>query len=201
MREKINLGTLSLNTPHAFTLDGDGGIETPGTWGTQYRYMWRGNQISFVDPVIHELIQAQGARDGDSIKFWRMETRNGNRRGPVQYRIDMVNTADAGDYAAQPRAAAAPASPPAPARPAAPAITPAPQAAAPAASPRVEQEAEATHSVAATDTARLSAALVAAVDAANTAESYAEAHSRRVTFTSEDLRAMALTVYIGGQRR
>lgn len=206
MREKINLGTLALNTPHALTLEGDGGVETPGQWGTQYRYMWSGNRISFVDPVIHELIQAQGARDGDGIKFWRLETRSGNRRGPVQYRVELVNTADdASDYAdkplaSQPKAAAAatPASPQPAARPAAPAT--APPAAATATSPRQEQATEATHSVAATDTARLSAALVAAIDAANTAESYGEAHSRRVTFTSEDLRAMALTVYIGARR-
>ena len=207
MREKINLGTLALNTPHALTLEGDGGVETPGQWGTQYRYMWSGNRISFVDPVIHELIQAQGACDGDSIKFWRLETRSGNRRGPVQYRVELVNTADdASDYAdkplasqPKPAAAAAAGRAPAPAaRPAAPAT--APPAATPAASPRQEQATEATHSVAATDTARLSAALVAAVDAAATAESYAEAHSRRVTFTSEDLRAMALTIYIGAAR-
>ena len=135
MREKINLGTLALNTPHALTLEGDGGVETPGQWGTQYRYMWSGNRISFVDPVIHQIIQDAQARDGDSIKFWRLETRNGNRRGPVQYRVELVNTADdASDYAdkplaSQPKPAAAAAA--AAARPAAPAT--APQAATPAA--------------------------------------------------------------------
>ena len=207
MREKITLGTLPMNTPHAFTLEGDGGVETQGNWGTQYRYMWSGNRISFVDPVIHQMIQDVQARDGDSIKFWRLETRNGTRRGPVQYRIELINTADAGDYAdkqlaSQPKAAAAaaPASPP-PARPAAPAITPAPQAAAPAASPREEQATAATPSVATTQAAPLSAALVAAIDAAATAESYAEAHSRRVTFTSEDIRALAITAYIQGGRK
>jgi hypothetical protein len=205
MREKVNLGSLAVNLPHAFTLDGDGGIETPGQWGAQYRYMWDRNRISFVDPVIHQLIQAQRACDGDTIKFWRLETRSGNRRGPIQYRVELVNTADAAAYAAQPGDTSGikddPVPPPRQAARAAPAITPAPQAAAPAASPREEQATAATASVPATEAAKLSAALVAAVDAAATAESYAEAHSRRVTFTSEDLRAMALTIYIGSQRK
>src|ERR1022692_3823928 len=197
LREKINLSALALNTPHAFTLDGDGGFETPGQWGTQYRYMWQGNQISFVDPVVHELIQSAGARDGDKIKFWRLETRNGSRKGPVQMRVELVNTAD-GDggppsdpippTAREARAQAAP-------RPAEPPT--APLVSAPATMPRVEQAPAATASVALpAQTAMLAAALVAAIDAANTAESYGEAHGRRVTFTSEDLRAMGITTYM-----
>jgi hypothetical protein len=231
LREKINLNSLALNTPHALTLEGDGGIETPGTWGTQYRYNWDGNRISFVDPVVHEMIQAQGARSGDSIKFWRLETRNGSRKGPIQYRIELVNTADGGDDGtgipnipptareARAQAATAKATPPAwvsearaLAQQAEPVATPAPLVSAPQTLPRVEQAAVATTSVTDTqrreqatarETARLSAAAVAAIDAANTAESYAEAHGRRVAFTSEDLRAMTLSVYItlcGSQR-
>jgi hypothetical protein len=43
----------------------------------------------------------------------------------------------------------------------------------------------------------MAAALAAAVDAAATAESYAEAHGKRITFSSEDIRAIAATIYIG----
>jgi hypothetical protein len=235
LREKVNLNSLTVNIAHVFRLDGDGGVETPGTWGTAYRYAWDGNRISFVDPVVHELIQAQGARSGDSIKFWRLETRNGSRKGPIQYRIELVNTADGGDDGtgipndpipptareARAQAATAKATPPAwvsearaLAQQAEPVATPAPLVSAPQTLPRVEQAAETITSVTVTDTqrreqataretARLSAAAVAAIDAANTAESYAEAHGRRVAFTSEDLRAMTLSVYItlcGSQR-
>jgi hypothetical protein len=218
LREKINLNSLSLNTPHTFTLEGDGGVETPGTWGTQYRYAWDGNRISFVDPAVHELIQAQGAHAGDSIRFWRMETRNGSRKGPVQYRIELVNTADGSDDGTgipndpipPGRRTLAPETKandrtPAWVQPkqAEPASQPAPLASAPQTLPRVEQATETTSTVQQREAARLSACLAAAIDATATAESYAEAHGRRVTFTSEDLRALAITSYInatGGKR-
>lgn len=216
MREKVNFGSLPVNIPHAFTLDtADQGVETPGTYGTQYRYMWAGNRISFVDPVIHQLIQQQGATSGDTIKFWRMESRNGNRRGPIQYRVELVNTVDEDEPDSAkpqpPRRQRTPAEHAAaeaeshrqfpealPARPAAP--VQAPPAAAPAASPRQEPATAASTNILTGGAAMLSAALVSAIDAAGTAESYAEAHGRRVAFSSEDIRAMALTVYIGARR-
>ena len=42
----------------------------------------------------------------------------------------------------------------------------------------------------------LSAALASAIDATATADSYADAHGRRVTFSSEDIRAFGLSIYI-----
>jgi hypothetical protein len=213
LREKINLNSLALNTPHVFQLDGDGGIETPGTWGTQYRYGWDGNRISFVDPVIHEMIQAQGARSGDTIKFWRLETRNGSRKGPVQYRIELVNTADGDDGTGIPNdpipptarqaREAAKGSPPAWVQPpqAEPASQPAPLVSAPHSQPRVEPAAEATTTVQQREAARLSAMLAAAIDATATATSYADAHGIRLTFTSEDVRSLAITAYINATGR
>jgi hypothetical protein len=207
MREKVEFNRLELNKPHVFELDNaDQGVETPGRWGDQYRYMFRGNQIAFLDPVIHQLICNTGAAPGDRIQFWRQETRAGTRKGPVQYRVDKLGYGEP-----EPPAAAAPAdafdahvqatSPPATARPAAP-ITAPPAAAPIAASPRVEQATPAPPtSVLPAHTTMLASALVAAVDAAATAESYAEAHGRRVTFTSEDLRAFALSIYINLQGR
>jgi hypothetical protein len=203
LREKIELGKLALNVPHVFAMDsGQQGVETEGKWGTQYRYMWSepANSISFVDPVIHEMIARSGAQAWRRFKFLRLETRSGARKGPVQYRIELVNEveeeepADAFDKHMK-------ATEPPPARPAAPVTAP-PAAAPAAASPRVEQATPAASpSVLPAHTTMLASALVAAVDAANTAESYAEAHGRRVTFSAEDLRAFGLSIYIGLQGR
>jgi len=219
LREKIELGKLALNVPHVFAMDsGQQGVETEGKWGTQYRYMWAepANSISFVDPVIHEMILRSGAKPWGRFKFLRMETRSGARKGPVQYRIELVNeveeeepaddgtgipndpippgrhTLQQADAAREARATARPAAP----------VTAPPAAAPVAASPRVEQATPAASpSVLPAHTTMLASALVAAVDAANTAESYAEAHGRRVTFSAEDLRAFGLSIYIGLQGR
>lgn len=224
MREKINLATLPIGQTITLTLDdADQGVETPGKWGTQYRYMWSGNQISFLDPAIHEAIAATGAQPGDSISYRRDETRSGNKKGPIRHTVTLASEQQeepaGSDWAQVPNDPIPPGKrtpqpaawiksltdqakalqTPDAARAAEPAK--APQPAAPAAMPRVEQATAATPPSVTHSAARLSAALVAAIDAAATAESYAEAHSRRLTFSSEDIRALGITAYIQETRK
>lgn len=197
LREKITLGSLPVNVPNYLTLDSTG-VAQEGKTGLQYRYMLNGNRITWVDPAQHDLIQRTGAQEGDTIQVIKRETRNGNRKGPLDWQITLASEQEEEppDAFDQHMAATAPRAAPPQARPAAP--VQAPPATAAATSPRHEPATAATASVATlpSHTSMLSGALVAAIDAANTAESYAEAHSRRVTFTSEDLRAMGLSIYI-----
>ena len=217
LREKITLGSLPTNTANMLTLESEGVAQT-GRTGLQYRYMLSGGKIMWVEPAQHDLIQRTGAGEGDTIRVLKRETRNGNRKGPLDWQITLASEQEDEPPAAQDafdahlqetlRGNATPQARPqlspdttvhdrTPARPAAP--VQAPPAAASATTPRASEQATAASNSVATlpaHTSMLSGALVAAVDAATTAESYAEAHNRRVTFTSEDLRAFALSIYI-----
>jgi hypothetical protein len=199
LRKKITLGSLPANTANMLTLESEG-IEQTGRTGLQYRYMLSGGKIMWVEPGQHDMIQRTGAGEGDTIKIVKRETRNGNRKGPLDWQITLASqqedeppaARDAFDAHLQETAART--APPQP-RPAAP--VQAPPAAARETSPRVEQAPAATASVALpAQTSMLAAALASAIDATATAESYADAHGRRVTFTSEDIRAMGITTYM-----
>jgi hypothetical protein len=201
-REKINFATMP--SPALLTLESEG-EEAPGKFGLQYRYFLGAGQITWVDPPIHDLIQQAGAHAGDTIRVSRHESRNGNRRGPLLWSIHMATKredeppeADEFDRhlqsqpqpAAQARPTQPQAAPPTRATASRQPAAPTPPAAAPAATE--------AHPVSAS--AQLALALTEAIDAARSAESYAEAHGTRISFGPEDIRAMALSIYIGATR-
>jgi pyruvate/2-oxoglutarate dehydrogenase complex dihydrolipoamide acyltransferase (E2) component len=194
-REKVSFATMQ--SPALLTLESDG-EEQPGRAGLQYRYFLGGGKIAWVDPPIHDAIQQSGAHAGDTIKVARHETRNGNRRGPLMWSVHLHTQQQDEPPAAAQEATRMRQPPPmyaeaAPARPAArqsASPAPAPQPAAPA-------QATAEQSPLSSRSTAMAAALVAAVDAARTAESYSEAHGTRIVFSSDDIRAMAATIYIG----
>jgi hypothetical protein len=204
-REKISFATMT--SPAMLTLESEG-KEAPGRFGLQYLYFFDRGRVSWVEPEIHDKIQQSGAHAGDTIKVARHETRVGNRRGPLAWTVHLqTQQQDEPPEAAEEADRRMHQPPPmyqeptAPARPAA--SQPAPQSRplasqpAPRTATTPAQGAAAEQHPLSTRTAAMAAALAAAVDAAATAESYAEAHGKRITFSSEDIRAIAATIYIG----
>ena len=208
-REKLNFSTM--HTPILLTLENDGKA-APGKFGLQYLYFFDRGRVAWVDPPIHDHIQQSGAHAGDTIKVSRHETRVGNRRGPLTWAVHLATQPQDEPPAAQEEMDLATVRRweherlkatigTAPARPAA--SQPAPQSRplasqpAPRTATTPAQGAAAEQHPLSTRTAAMAAALAAAVDAAATAESYAEAHGKRITFSSEDIRAIAATIYIG----
>src|ERR1035441_5762129 len=90
LREKITLGSLPANTANMLTLESEG-IEQTGRTGLQYRYMLSGGKIMWVEPGQHDMIQRTGAGEGDTIKIVKRETRNGNRKGPLDWQITLAS--------------------------------------------------------------------------------------------------------------
>jgi len=60
--------TFSLNVPQVFTLDGEPPREcVPGNWGDQFRYFLEEGRIAFVEPVVHEKLLALDAHAGETF--------------------------------------------------------------------------------------------------------------------------------------
>lgn len=221
-REKVTFPT---NLPVAVQLeDGDGNL-TPGAYGDSFRYWLTGHQIMFVEPSVHNAIQDAGAAPFDEFLITKTEQRKGSRRA-ITWHVEKIQTqepddeteqriarqiaeAEAADAAA---AAAAQAQRQPPARAvdtaasAARATEPAAQApaaiAAPAPGPRLVQPPQERPQLTGQHAAeaRLTECLLAAIRATRAAEVYAGGQELAVRFTSEDLRAFALSLYISAEK-
>jgi hypothetical protein len=174
-REKIEFPT---NQPVIVKLDFDAeGVLKPGKFGDQYMYTCDDDaRIMFVDPPVREAILRTGAQAGDEIAITRREVREGNKRA-VRWEVAKVEEEP-------PPPADPPPPPPQPARTAPAAPAPAPQPAA----------------AAAPGAAQLADAITAAIDAAVVTERHAAQRGLALRWTSEDVRAMALSLYIDSRR-
>lgn len=200
-REKV---IFQINSPVAITLERDRpSWPVDGNWGPQFMYSLEGDRVAFLEPEVHEQLLAANAQQGDT--FTITKTKDGRKNVWVVMR---------GDVAAQAaRAISAPA--PAQAQP-----TPLPMRRAPASTPAINARIEAAEKEnAATRAAReaspapqrisgnvMQAALVCAIEATHAAAAHAESIGASYRPSSEDVRALAITIYIevtgsGGRKR
>ena len=178
------------NIPVSMTLEFYGGKQVPARNGVQYLYWVDGNRSMFADPEPHEMIQASGAKQGDTIEVTK--TLRGKKIGwEVVHVVDDPDDDSAQETAAQaalrnsqtaPQARPA-AAPPAPARKTAPAAA----AAAPIAEPAP---------VLTRTTLDLVSCFVAAIDALQEAKDYGKRKGLDLRFDSGDVRSLAISVYI-----
>lgn len=188
-REKV---IFEVNAPRAVTIERDPpDYPTEGNWGPQWMYFLADNQIMFVEPDVHEQLIQEGAAHGKT--FTITKTKDGRKNKWIVIRGDVEAQAA--------RAIRAPA--PAP-RPEAPAPRPAQRAEAPAPAPEPAPERTQRQHVSGNV---MQAALCSAIDATHRAEEYAESIGSAYRASSEDVRALAITIYIevtgsgGGRKR
>jgi hypothetical protein len=180
LREKI---AFQANLPTLLTLDHSDGQPCAGRYGEQYMYTFdRGTKIAWLDPEVRAAIQRTGAGEGDQIFITRGETREGNRK-KITWNVERVE-----DEPAQPQARLAP-------KPPATCTRPGPDAPRPAA-PQPPPSSSGNGAA----RAALADALAIAIDVAAEAEQLAAHKGLAVRFQAEDIRALALTVYIGSSR-
>jgi hypothetical protein len=176
------------NIPVSMTLEFDGGKPVAARNGTQYLYWVDGQRSMFMDEEPHQMIQATGAKAGDTLEICK--TLQGRKVGWEVVHVVDEPAPPADEHSrttSQPmsRKASTPTRPdPQPARPAA-ASQPAPQ-------------------VITATTAALTSAFCVAIDALTEAREYARRKGLEMPITADAIRAVAISVFIdkckGGSR-
>ena len=183
MKERV---VFEANVPVTATLAYPDGLKVQGRFGDQVMYSLTDGRVMYVPPVVRDKLVELGIRQNEPFAICRAERREGNRRF-----VDWVVQPD-GSLAPVQSATAHRDTPGSPVKGGSgarvkangngngngngtPASTPA--------------------SAGAAETA-LRAALTKSIDAALAAEQYASAHGLSIRFGSEDLRAMALSLFI-----
>lgn len=196
-REKVLFPT---NIPVRIQLEDGDGILQSGAYGDQYRYWLTGHKIVWLEPGVHEQIQATTASPYDVYEIVKSETRKGTRRN-ITWHVEQIE-----DGEKEPPAHVAEAMrdaermPPARAMDTAASAALLPAAAAPG--PRLvsEPQTRATLAPHLTAEAKLAECLLAAIRAAHASETYAQTREIRIHWTSEDVRAFALSLYIAAEK-
>ncbi len=214
-REKVLFPT---NIPVRIQLeDGDGILQT-GAYGDQYRYWLTGHKIVWLEPGVHEQIQATTATPYDVYEITKSETRKGTKRN-ITWHVEQIEDGEQEPPAhvaeamrdAEPAAAVSLRMPPARAMDTAAAAAAAMAqiiaavpalSAAPAPGPRLvsEPQTRATLTGQHAAEARITECLLAGIRAAAAAELYAQSQELRIRWTSEDVRAFALSLFISAER-
>ena len=175
------------NIPVTVVLEFDGGKEVAGRQGPQYLYWCDGQRSMFLDPEPHELIQATGAKAGDTLEICK--TLQGRKVGWEVVHVVDEPAPPADEHSrttSQPmsRKASTPTRPDPPAR----------VNAVPASTPQVITP----------TTATLTSAFCCAIDALTEAREYAKRKGLEMPITADAFRAVAISVYIdrckGGSR-
>jgi len=179
MKERV---VFEANVPVTATLAYADGLKVQGRFGDQVMYSLTDGRVMYVPPMVRDKLVELGVRQNEPFAICRAERREGNRRF-----IDWVVQPDGSAAAAQ----SAPANGDAHGSPAngdngARAKSNGNGNGKPASVPTKSGTAETA----------LRGALTASIDAALAAEQYASAHGLSIRFGSEDLRAMALSLFI-----
>jgi hypothetical protein len=211
-RDKI---TFSPNLPVIVKLDFNPPNEPrPGKFGDQYMYTVNDDAgIMFLDPAAHQLVVATGAKAGDEVAITKAVRTDGGKRF-TEWQVARVD-----DQTEQQPPGAPVAPPPIVSQPrtaahaaSSPATAPSPKANAhPFAPDQLNAPASDPEPAAAAAQARPGAAmpleknplwpaLTTAIDAAAAAELHAHRRGLALRFSGEDVRAMALTLYIDAKR-
>ena len=181
MKERV---VFEANVPVTATLAYADGLKVQGRFGDQVMYSLTDGRVMYVPPLVRDKLVELGIRQNEPFAICRAEGREGDRRFV--------------DWVVQPDSSAAPAQ-----SATAHGVTPG-SPADDGSGARVKpngngngngKAANAPIKSGTAETA-LRAALTASIDAALAAEQYASAHGLSIRFGSEDLRAMALSLFI-----
>ena len=179
MKERV---VFEANVPVTATLAYADGLKVQGRFGDQVMYSLTDGRVMYVPPMVRDKLVELGIRQNEPFAICRAERREGNRRFV--------------DWVVQPDGSAAPAQsvtghddPPRPNGDAA-------ACAKANGNGNGNGKSANTPTKSGTAEAALRAALTASIDAALAAEQYASEHGLSIRFGSEDLRAMALSLFI-----
>lgn len=180
-----------LDVPVVIHLDqGPEGKEKQGPFGIDYQYTVNHNSgVMWLPTEGRNALYACGAQAGDDVQI--VKTMKGKQ---VFFSAHVVSDA-AEPVAAPPPPPVARVNGRGGALPQRAYYQPAPQTAAPARQVAPQEETRITPVA-----AQLAGCFCAAIDAALEAETYAKSKGMEIEFNAEDLRAIALSVYIGAQR-
>jgi hypothetical protein len=205
-REKV---TFRVDETQLVTLEFDDGQEVAGRGGPQAQYFLGENRIMWVDPEISQAIWNTGARAGDTVAITKCEVRENGKKA-IEWQVEKVEdeTADHPPQASEPdeRAAAI-----VRAMPQAPRAAAAPAPASPTHQlidelrgslgiPRTPATAETWEATSAAAPNQIALAMCAAIRATLFAENYGARIGKPVAFGTEDIRAIANTLYISQTR-
>ena len=180
MKERV---VFEANVPVTATLAYAGGLKVQGRFGDQVMYSLTDGRVMYVPPMVRDKLVELGIRQNEPFAICRAERREGGRRFV--------------DWVVQPNSSAAPPQ-------SATAHGDTPGSPADGSGARVKPNGNGNGNGKAanapikfgTDETALRAALTASIDAALAAEQYASAYGLSIRFGSEDLRAMALSLFI-----
>jgi hypothetical protein len=179
MKERV---VFEANVPVAATLAYADGLKVQGRFGDQIMYSLTDGRVMYVPPIVRDKLVELGIRQNESFAICRAERREGNRRF-VDWVVQPEGSAAATQSAtANSDAHGSPVNGDNSAR----------------VRPNGNGNGKSASMPASAGTAEraLRAALTASIDAALEAEQYASAHGLSIRFGSEDLRAMALSLFI-----
>jgi hypothetical protein len=181
MKERV---VFEANVPVTATLAYADGLKVQGRFGDQVMYSLTDGRVMYVPPMVRDKLVELGIRQNEPFAIWRAERREGNRRF-----VDWVVQPDGSATPVQRATAHSDASG-------------SPVNGGSGARVKLDgngngngKQASAPTKLGTAETA-LRAALTASIDAALAAEQYASAHGLSIRFGSEDLRAMALSLFI-----
>jgi len=182
MKEKVMFQT---NVPVTAALAYPDGMKVEGRYGDQVMYSLIDERVMYVPPIVRDKLVELGIRQNDPFSICKAEQRDGNRRS-IQWTVKRIppeqpSTSDA-VHSGLPSPVVASA---------APGVT-VPGNGNGKPNGKTAGELNGSHVA----HASLRSALAASIDAAIEAEHYATEHGLSVRFGSEDLRAMALSLFI-----
>ena len=183
MKERV---VFEANVPVTATLAYADGLKVQGHFGDQVMYSLTDGRVMYVPPIVRDKLVELGIRQNEPFAICRAERREGNRRF-VDWVVEPEVSAAATQGAnANDDAHGTPANGDNGAR-----VKPNGNG-----NGNGNGKAATAPTKSGTAETALRAALTASIDAALAAEQYASAHGLSIRFGSEDLRAMALSLFI-----
>jgi hypothetical protein len=179
MKERV---VFEANVPVTATLAYADGLKVQGRFGDQVMYSLSDGRVMYVPPMVRDKLVELGVRQNEPFAICRAERREGNRRF-----VEWVVQADGSAAPAQ----STPAHSDTPGLPAN-----SDNGARAKSNGNGNGKLTSASPSSGIAEAALRAALTASIDAALTAEQYASAHGLSIRFGSEELRAMALSLFI-----
>ena|SRR5664279_347308 len=183
MKERV---VFEANVPVTATLAYADGLKVQGRFGDQVMYSLTDGRVMYVPPMVRDKLVELGVRQNEPFAICRAERREGNRRF-----VEWIVQADGSAAPAQ----STPAHSDTPGSPVNGDSGARGKANGNGNGNGNGRLASASPSSGIAEAA-LRAALTASIDAALAAEQYASAHGLSIRFGSEDLRAMALSLFI-----
>lgn len=182
MKEKVVFQT---NVPVTAALAYPDGMKVEGRYGDQMMYSLIDERVMYVPPIVRDKLIELGIRENDPFSICKSERRDGNRRF-IEWAVKRIQPEQPNRSDTAQRDAPTPAVAPGVAR----------SVVAGNGSGKPNGKTAGASNGSHAGQASLRSALAASIDAAIEAEHYATEHGLSVRFGSEDLRAMALSLFI-----